>query len=51
MVLIPVKKAFEDEPKLNISRLGLDVIQKFEISFNNDEMMLLKLPKKTKKSK
>lgn len=46
MIPIPVKNALE--PNLNISRLGLDVLQKFEISFNNDEMMLLKLRKTPK---
>jgi hypothetical protein len=41
MVLIPVKKAFESEPKLNVSRLGLDVLQNFKMTFNNAEMMHL----------
>ena len=41
MVLIPVEDAFMAQPKLNVSRIGLDVIQKFKITFENSEIMLL----------
>jgi len=40
-VLIPSEDAFRSQPKANISRLGLDFLENFKITFQDNDMMIL----------